>query len=60
MEADRIPKAAPKRRPKMSWLRTGTDELARKGGGGAYHVAKDRERWRELTGALFPTGDEED
>lgn len=71
MEEERIPKIAlrwtppgkrKRGRPKTTWRRTVMAELTEKGitWGQAQHIARDRDRWRELTEALCPSRDEED
>lgn len=49
------------REKKNTWCRTVTDELAKMNISyhEAQHVAKDRERWKELIVALCPIGEEE-
>ena len=71
MPNDRIPKTAltwnpagkrKRGRPRTTWRRTVKSELKEAGytWGEAQHLAKDREKWRDLVVALCPTWDEED
>ncbi|XP_048759391.2 uncharacterized protein LOC125668988 [Ostrea edulis] len=71
MPSEKIPKTAlhwtppGKRkpdRPRTTWRRTIQVELQEEGYTWvqAQHLAKDRDKWRKLVGALCPTGDEED